>query len=222
MARRYTFNRLVSDLARESARQERASQQAERARIRELERYQREAVRLQKQYEKEEKLRYIEARMGEVDEINTQIEERISDLSEILEYTLEIDDTISFDSLRIHDRFRPFTVPKELESPLAKPVETDYLSAVKEPGMVAKLVPGAQKRYEEAISIAKRIAKEKFESVLKNHEWEVSRREAAIQKLKDEYEKDRHAFELKVSQRNREIDEFEKAYFGGDPSAISA
>ena len=218
MARKYTFNRLVSDLARESARQERVRQQQAKVRIRERERLQRESVRLQKQLEKEEKLQYAEARMGEADEINTQLEEKISELSGILEYTLEVDDTISFDSLRIHEKFRSFTLPKELEKTIKKPEENTYLSVVKKPSSIGKLIPGTQKRYEEEI----RLAKGKHKVALEYYEKQLSEREAAIQKLQDEYERDRQAFELKVVQRNQEIDEFEKAYFDGDPSAICA
>ncbi|MFQ5852246.1 MAG: restriction endonuclease [Candidatus Binatia bacterium] len=218
MVRRYTFNRLVSDIAREAARRERQRQKEGKERQREMERAQREAARLQKQLEKEAKQRYIEERMGEAEEKNTQLNECISELSGVLEYTLEIDDTMSFDGLRIQGQFREFTLPPELESPPPKPELETYLASVKKPTVFNKLVPGTQKRYEAALQLAEK----EYQTALEKYESQLTNREARIEQLRNEYEREKQAYELKIQQRNQEIDEFEKAYFECDPTAVNA
>jgi restriction system protein len=89
---------------------ERQRKQAEIASKRQMAQSEKE----RKQLEKEAKLQYIEGRIEETEEKNEANVNYILELSKILEYTLDIDDAIEFDSLRVKDEFPPFRPPQEL------------------------------------------------------------------------------------------------------------
>jgi restriction system protein len=242
MARRSAFNSLMTQIARDAARREREQEKLARARQREAERQQRESVRLKTQADREAKQQeklararqresvrlkaqadkeakqcYLESRVQEAEDSNKQLAERINELAAILERTLQVDDTISFDSLRIHDKFQDFVIPIDLQKVPQPPKSETFLSVVKKPSALEKLIPGTEARYQKAIQ----QAKESYQAAQKKHEAQLAEREAKIQHLREEYEKGKQAFELKVQQRNQEADEFENAYRNGDPTAIA-
>jgi restriction system protein len=218
MARGNSFNSLMTQIARDQARREREQQQQLRARQRVQEQAQKEAARQKAIGDKEAKQRYLESRVEEVEDKNQQLSDRIRELNGILEYTLQIDDKIDFESLRIKDKFRSFVLPPNLqEAPQAPNLDT-ILASVKKPSGVEKLIPGAEGRYQKALQ----QAKSDFESLQKTYESLMTDRQAKIQRLQDEYEKEKRAFDLKIRERNQEVDEFEKAYRNSDPNAVIA
>ncbi len=218
MARRATFHSLIAQAARDQARREREQQQQARARQKNFERAQREATRQKVQSDKEAKQRYLESRMEETEDKNKQLSERIGELSKILEYTLQVDDTISFDSLRIKDQFRYFTLPEDLQTAPKPPQLETFLGVVKKPGTFEKLIPGVDARYQKALQ----DARDKFQVDQQKYEANMVDREAKIQKLREEYDKEKQAFDLKVQERDKEIEEFEKLYRNSDPTAVSS
>jgi len=217
MARR-TFSGLISAIAKEVANAQRRAElekskqrqqtmtvrartQARAAALRDAERAQataareaersktaaaREAARAQALAAKQAQQEYLAARAEEVDQMNTELQECIERLRHVGEHTLEVDDRIDLESLRIRDEFPPFTPPADLANP------------VKSPGFVGRLLPGAQKRQEEAEAERKR----------------------KLEQLTAQYERDKQALLLKKQQRNKDVDDLKAAYREGDPSAI--
>lgn len=80
------------------------------------------------------------------------------------------------------------------------------------------MIPGWEKRFQNKLHEAERVFKEyldKFEAFT----TERNKKVAAIQ---EEYNVEKQAFDLKIQQRNQEIDELENAYNDNDPIAITA
>ena len=218
MPRRYGFSRFVSEMARISAREERERQKQERALQREAKRASQENLRLKAQTDKEAKQRYLERRIQETAELNDELSKRVFDLSEILIRTLSVDDTIILDSLKIKDEFREFVLPADLQEEPKRVTKEEYFSKISKPSGIEKLIPGWEKRYQKQLNQAEKLYKEyqeRFESF-------ASERDQKISLLREEYDREKQAFDLKVQQHNQEIDDLENSYESGDPNAITA
>lgn len=211
-------NGLIATIAREAARQARISE-AERKRYeREQIRFAKEQQRQQIQNEKEAKLLYIESRIEETGDLNSELGERIEELYGILDHTLQVNDMISFSSLKINEKFKDFNAPNSISVPLTKPQLDDYMSKIKPPNLLTKLMPGSEKKYQKALS----EARQQYENNFIQYEAKENDRLVALDKLKAEYEREKAMFEIKIRDRNLEIDEFKKSYRNGESEAVIA
>ena len=105
-------------------------------------------MRLNAQASKEAKALYIENRIQETDDLNKDLSIKIDELRNILERTLQIDDSISFDDLRIKESFPKFTLPDEFQKTPIITSKEEYFSKISKPTTLEKLVPGWEKRYQ--------------------------------------------------------------------------
>lgn len=210
MARRSSFNGVINAIVRGVARSQRMAEAARKGAIRAA---QRAAIA----NAKEGKLKYLESRIEEVADLNSHLEEQLAEYSTILQQTVTIDDTIDFDSLRIKDIFPPFVVPKDLSIAANQPLEQSYFNTVAKPSIFAKLIPGWAKRYEKAIA----LAKAQFQS--DHDKWQAYelKRVGQIDILKKDYDDSLESFNLKVRNRDNEVDELKRTYFAADPSAVA-
>lgn len=194
MGRRSGFNSFLKAVARESARSARESQRLARTAERQRARALKEQDRLDKMQSKLERQEYLESRMEEVEELNEELRDHVNQLKGILEHTLKIDDTISFDSLRMNEKAPVFEPPKQWDR--VPPAE---------PSFFAKLLPGSKERYERQLKeYAEAVANDqkRFDSAKETHEFNLK------------------TFQEKVRHRNAEVDEFRDAYLAKDRSAI--
>lgn len=218
MARKKGFSSYVNEMARASGRAEREREQREKAYARELEKARREHARLETQNLKDQKQRYLEDRLQEVEDANAELQERLHELASILETTFNIDDTISFSTLRSKEKFRRFQLPSNLEQvPEAPKLET-FQARVAKPSAISRMVPGAVKKYEDAL----KKAESEYQQAVSNYQIAVQQREQKIAWLHSEYDTEKQKFDADVLKRNEEVDEFERAYHSGDPSAVLA
>ncbi|MBR0599785.1 restriction endonuclease [Sinanaerobacter chloroacetimidivorans] len=215
MARR-GYGSILTAMAREAARQQRVAEADQKRRIREAERARREEIRQAALDAKEEKQRYLEIRVDEVDEMNEELEERVSDLLSILTNTLSINDTISFNSLKIHDAGPKYKPPVELATLNNEPTLEYFIQNVKSPGFFDKLVPGWQNRYENA----KKQAEDNYRQEKERYEVAENERKDKLEKYKARYEKEKSDWDLKVQQRNKEVDDFEQSYKNKDIASV--
>jgi mannose/fructose/N-acetylgalactosamine-specific phosphotransferase system component IID len=81
------------------------------------------------------------------------------------------------------------------------PSKDNYYSSVKAPSFLKKLIPGSKRKYQQA----QKEAEEKFQSHMKNYEMAEAKRKSELIKLREEYEREK---QLKIEQRNKEVDEF--------------
>lgn len=218
MARRGSFSGLLMQAAKSSARSVREQQKHEQAMIREAEQAHKRAVRLNAQASKEEKQKYLENRIQETAELNSDLVNKTTVLRNILEHALQIDSTISFAHLRINTEFPEFKIPTDLQKVPTITSQEKYLSEVSKPTILEKLLPGWEKRYQTRIQEAEFRYKEyqaKFEAF-------VIERENKISALQNEYSNEKQTFDLNNQQHNQKVDEFENAYKNGDATAIAS
>lgn len=128
---------------------EQAQRQAEAARARAS----RASAAEQKRAEAEAKRLHLEARAAEVETLNTQIAEIYDELDTLLAWTLEFDDYVDLETLRVHAEHPPFD-PQGLDQPLPPPPP---IQPPPEPQWVEPAAPkglsgafGGKKRHEEA------------------------------------------------------------------------
>ena len=174
-----------------------------------------EAEREQKQLEKEARELYLNERLEETQERNNEIEEQLAELTRILEHTLDIDDAIAFDSLRVKDEFPPFLPLQELTTPVPPPNKQQFLKQIKPMGFLENAL-GIKNRYQRETQ----AAEEQYANALKAYETSEAEKKAKLEQLQAEYAGNHEAFLKKVQQRDQEVGELEVAYKEGEPSAI--
>lgn len=167
---------------------------------------------------KEERQRYLEERLEDVEEKNRELVERLEDLHTILQRTLSIDDAIYFESLRVSDQFPPFSPPRELTITPPPPQQGSFLSTVKPPGLLSKLMPGSKAKYQRALG----EAEENYQAAMRQYEEAAAKRKVRLERHLSDYERNKQEFILKAQQKNSEVDELESAYFAGDGQAVIA
>lgn len=215
MARRVVLTIKRNTVPRDSARQQRKTEsekkQQERLRLQAI----KNAEREKKLLDKENKQKYLEARVKEAEEKNTELVKRIRSLINILDYALEIDNTITFESLRIREMYTPIPIPQELSLAKPAPDKARFLAAIKPPGFLENAL-GLTGRYQREL----RAAEAKYETALKDYETSEKERLSRLQIVKEQSELAEISFLEKAIQRNQEIDEFEKLYNNGNISAV--
>lgn len=215
MARRGGFISAINAIARESARQQRQAE-AERKRQERLHiQAARNAERAQKLLDKEDKQRYLEARLEETAAMNAELAETIKALQNILEHTLDVNDTIAFESLRIRENYSPAPIPQELSVAKPAPDKKTFIAAIKVPGFLENAL-GLKGRYRREIQ----AAEAQYEAARKAHEASEQERLARLAELQAQNEAAKQAFFAKAKQRNQEVDELETLYKNGDISAV--
>lgn len=147
MGRRSGFSGFMVAMARDAARTQRQAEANQRRLIREHERNMRQAERHRVLQEKEARQRYLEERIEEVSDRNAAINDTLNALRTILEYTLMVDDAISFDSLRRREAFPEFVVPKVISEPYQEPPRSRFFYNVKSPNWFMNLFPRVRARH---------------------------------------------------------------------------
>lgn len=202
-------------LLREQEAQRRAAERQKKREEIEAKRQQAQSERERKQAEKEAKQQYISGRLEDIEEMNKTLANYNFLLTMILEHTLDIDDTIEFDTLRVNEEYPPFLPPEELTKTGFCPDKQDFLKKVKSMGFLESALR-MKGRYQREVQ----VAEAEYENALNDHKVSESEKKAKLEQLKSEYEANREAFLRKVQQRDQEVTELETSYRAGDPSAI--
>lgn len=185
-----------------------------RARQKELERVQRQAERGRITIEKEKIRLMQEDIIRDIEEKNLEISQQVEFLKKILEHTLSVDDTISFESLKVKEEYPPFSPPINLIKKYYPPSKTNF--TVNPLNWFTRLIPGAEKRYGRKV----REAEEKYNDAVKKSKKQEAERNAELEKLKKEYEEKKTVFLLDAQKHNQEVEKMRELYSKGDPDAI--
>lgn len=212
--------------ARKSAREAQAAQRRQiRLQEKAFREHQREQRRIEihsqkmaRQAERLSKQDYIEKRIEETEDKNIDILDQIKGLNSILEHTLDIDDTISFDNLKITERFKDFLPPTHLLDQKVKPDKEQFIQNITKPSWLTRLFPGPRRRYWRALKGGLR----QYNLAIQEHTSNEALRIEKLRKLKIEHEKEKEAHFNKIRQRNEEVDQFKDSYFQGNSEAIIA
>src|SRR5438105_4176772 len=173
MARRSSFAYRMAQYQREVERQSRAQQRAQMAAAREAERARKAYERAQVTEEKERKRLYLESRVAEVDAMNEELQARNEELEKLLAATLDVDDYLDFETLKVEPEIPPFQPgPLGIAAP-APQVETFMPTPL---SGVGKFVPGAKAKHAQAVEVAQKT----FESETAAHAERERRREQAL------------------------------------------
>lgn len=135
----------------------------------------------------------MQDREDEVSELNSDLQDVIAGIRNILHHTLKIDDTIKFSSLKSPDYFPPF---QSMEFASSLPPE---------PSFFQKLWPGTKESHEKAV---KQFYRDQ-DTFAENQK-----------KLFEAHEREKAKFLEKVHAQHAEIDAFSEAYFGLNEDAI--
>jgi len=164
-----------------------------------------------------EKERHITNRLDEVELKNIVLNELLQEIKTVLEQTLPVNDTISFDSLRNHDTFPEFIPPQELTIPKTPPDKEKYREMVKTPTLLEKTL-GLKDRYEKE----REAATAQYQAAYKAYKAAELERQQKLQKLKEHFEICKQSFLKQQEQRNKQVDEFELQYRRGTTGAVNS
>lgn len=229
MAKRSGFEKVIRAIARETAKQQRlneserraalrASERAERQRLRAHAIRERDQARYDRQSERAAKQNYIEFREQEVRDGNATIRSWVDGLQAILSSTLMVDDTVTFDSLRITENPPQFAPAKSLTTVIEGPALEFFTSKVPPLPWYLSLIPRFKARHAEQL----KAAKENFQLSQDEHEARNIKRLESLKSAREAYERGVSEFLEKKALRDSEVDAFRYSYYDGDPESIVA
>ncbi|WP_255483381.1 restriction endonuclease [Cedecea sp. P7760] len=218
MGRRSGFEGLIRATARAAAAAERERKRSERHYVAEIRRLDRETKRAntlrmrdQKEAEKAAKAMYLEARQDEVLDLNSELKEAITSLSNILEHTLEFDDSIDFKTLKKIPKFEDFRTPEHL-LPEAEP----ELIVVKTPAAWKMIFPWVKNKYLRGIQDAEVCYTRRKEE----YSQRAAEKHLELDSLLSDYEQCKAAYLEEINTQHEEVDQFEQDYLSCVPDSV--
>jgi restriction system protein len=212
-----SFVGLLNSMAREAAKQQRRAEVDRRREVRARIQEERDLERGRLRAAKEARQQYLDDRIAEAEDRTQELTDCIRDLVGVLETTLRVNDTISFESLRSREPAPFFRPDPKLTEPLRAPVEEEFLARVAGPSWLGRRLPGGMKRYEEALE----RQREEFRQATVDHGAREADRQRVLAQALHAHEIKLEAHREKVARHNAEVDEFEEAYLQADPKAVS-
>lgn len=159
---------------------------------------------------------YLARRLSQTQQLNTKLSDQIRALENIFLLPPTIrGEPLDLEAYRAKDEFVPAVIPPAL-SPCTAPDENVYLSAVKPPNWIERLL-GLQDRFDHQIEIARK------QFVTDQHVYEQFERQrlAQIQHFIDEDEAAHQAYLEQIEKHNKNLDEFIAAYERGAVAAVN-
>ena len=148
-----------------------------------------------------------------------EAEQEIAELNGILAHTLDVDDRIDWNALYDHREFgRPPVTPPIYES---FPPEPEPRQFAPEFGLLDKVWSTGRAKKEKAAEKAFRLALEEWNRKVAQIEHQNLENRARHDRDVASHGAEREAFYAERDRRNQAIEKEAKAYFDGDPSAVS-
>jgi restriction system protein len=212
MARRRSFTSAIAQMQREAARAQAAQVRAQAATRRAAERAHAAYLRAQAADEKERKRLYAESRAAEVAAMNDDLEAEVAALQGLLEATLEVNDRISFSSLKKPAVVLPWR-HAELERPEPPPAPETFRPV--QPTGLSKMF--GKGKYEQALEEGRL----RYESAVQEHRAREQWRTAALTKARAEWQAASDAANAEVQRQHAEVEAFEADYRRGVQEAVT-
>jgi restriction system protein len=223
MGRRSGIGSLVSAIARAQrasvAAQNRAARdhaRAQREHARAVRQYERAQAKYDREMERETKRQYLQDQLEAAEDQTAALAATVEAIDAVLSHTLDVDDSISFESLRLPTTYPSFAPPPHLVHRPPEPDRDSYLSPVRPPGFFSRLIPGAGARHREAV----RQAEARYESAVSEYQSAERARVSALNAAHQAHEVQKAETLAQAQQRNAQIDEFESSYLRGDVDSI--
>lgn len=214
MARRSGFAHAMAQSQREAEKRRKAQLREQTQRARELERAQKAYEKAQALAEKEQARLYIESRIAEVELMNEQLAEQVSQLENLLNATLSVDDYFDLDGLKKEPTIAPFDA-----GPAGIAESPPDLAAYQPPSLsgLQKLVPGAKARHAEQVT----QARQRYDADIQAHAAREAARQTQLAKLRAEYDTIITSIRERTTTQHREVDELKRDYAAGKPDAVA-
>lgn len=211
MARRTGFVAAMRAVERDMTRAQAARVRADAAAVREVERARRAYERASAAEQKELKRQYVEARIAEVEARNADLREAEAQLDGLLAATLDVDDTVDFESMK-HRPMRPVFEPGDRAVPAPAPQWVDYEPAA--PKGLAKTF--GKEKHASAVAAARAA----FDAAVDRHAADERLRVAALAQAEADHEAHVEALRRELLEQHRGVDEFRGAFEAGNPEAV--
>lgn len=227
------LNRQMRIAARNAERSQRETERKRKAAVRSADQAQRERERAKqrlakatdargKQLEKDAAASYVASREAEAEELNLQLQEVYSEIDSLLEATLQVDDYVDLDSLRVVAEHPPFS-KAALERPVPTPIQPILPS---EPKLVIPAAPKGiralfgMQRYTQVVAEAeeshkaavqewqqavKRLEKA-HQAAIESHARDEQQRVASLEKEKALHDRECVAREAEATAHNVALD----------------
>jgi restriction system protein len=218
MSRRNTLiaalNQTAKALDKAQRQHVREAEQAQQAYLRAQEQARRVNEQERKQAEKERARLYIESRVAQVASDNRELEDQIKSLENLLNLTLQIDDYVNLDKLKVVPDVPLLKLPIHLRQALPTPSVKDFFPP--ELSAAQKLLPWVRSKHEEQVQ----KAKENYDRALAEAEKAAAARQERINTLKREHDEETRKIVEEAEVRNKELDELKKDLAESKPNAI--
>jgi restriction system protein len=222
--------------ARAYARAVREADRAQHASERAAAQFARASAAEQKVAEREAKRLYAESRAAEVESLNSQLAQFNDEIDSILQATLDVDDHVDLDELRVAVENPPFPradleVPTPLPAPIAAPPEPIFVEPAAPTGLGGLF---GKKKHAEAVAAAKQdfaimhaawqheasaLPGRQLEQIRQRDEMEQQRL-AWLEQARVEYRRACDERESEVAVRNHSLDELIDGLRAGAEAAI--
>ncbi len=180
-----------------------------------------------KAYEKAVKVAHEASQQAEVDSRNLEIKNKFEDLERLLEATIDVDDYVDLEALRMLEETTPFDRPA-LEIPAVRPnqptlpSEPKFIEPEKPKGFFGKKrkLAEAQEKATQAHEARKAQWVEKVAVMQSKHERDTAAYEAAETDRIEVLAKEKTRFQEDLQQHNQSIDQFISNLSYGDAAAV--
>lgn len=204
---RNSFTSTVRAIARHAARAERARLQEQARHEAAQRRAVAQATRQAKADAKEAARLYQAAQLSEAEALTNEIRGREQEIETLLIRALGKNPTINLNSLRKSFEARHFD-----ETAWTRSVPREAHYAVERPGFFSRLLPGANRRYEQKIALAKM----KFVSAVESYNQTQAARDAALVAFR----KDEEERKAQIDRENAAVSELERGLAAGEHGAV--
>jgi restriction system protein len=205
MTRRRSLLAQAEQARRAAERARRAELAKQASLLRQLERQQKAEIKGQQQ-------RYLEARIQEVDGLNAQLRERITELTSILAVGLARNPALEFEALKDRSLYPALQIPNFLSSPLPVLREESYIPPP--PTLFTRLF--GQGSYRQKVEAGRRA----YEDACSEHQKQEESRLEQIERLREEHERSYEAYAAEQRRQHQRIDKLAADYQAGAPEAV--
>jgi restriction system protein len=221
MTKRYSFSRqfsraLVKGAAqsrRSAAARQRAASAAAKRVDREEKRLERARLISQAEDARAQRQAYLESRQEETDDLNSDLEETIEAITDLLSEAVNKGDwALEFETLKRTPEVPTFRANGH-DKPIPKPRPEDFRVA-RNP--LARLLPPMRRKQEKA----ERVARRRLDTELERHAEAEKQRLARLDALRQEHDVVAERARKEADEHNQEVDAFRNQYQAGDPEAV--
>jgi restriction system protein len=221
MTKRYSFGRQFSRALVKGAAQSRRSaaarqraMAAEAKRVdRETKRRERDRLISQAEDARAERQAYLEGRQEEADDLNTDLEETIQAITELLSEAVSKGTwALEFETLKTTPEIPSFNANGH-DKPIHKPKPEDFRPPR---NALAGFLPGGRRKQEEA----ERVARQRLETELERHGDAEKERLARLDALRQEHDAVVERARQAASEHNQDVDAFRDQYRAGVSEAV--